>query len=159
MNSKSKTPFPPWKQLERDNLVTEFSMSLLSPELTSAHIVKLTQRLLDSIVSNDWALYCTLIDPSLTCFEPEGNGTLIEGTGFHKFFFDHNGPVRSSSVRVSMHNPRVRLVGHCAIIAYNRIVQRKEENGEIRISKMEETRVWEKKGTEWKQVHFHKSKL
>ena len=35
-------------------------MSLLSPELTSQHIVKLTQKLLDAIVASDWNTYQVL---------------------------------------------------------------------------------------------------
>jgi len=30
-----------------------------------------------------------LVDPQMTCFEPESNGNLIEGLAFHKFYFDN----------------------------------------------------------------------
>lgn len=31
-----------------------------------------------------------LCDPSMTCFEPEALGNLIEGMDFHKFYFDNS---------------------------------------------------------------------
>jgi len=30
-----------------------------------------------------------LVDPQLTCFEPETCGNLIEGLDFHRFYFDN----------------------------------------------------------------------
>lgn len=33
--------------------------------------------------------FSKLVDPQLTCFEPESNGNLVEGLGFHKFYFDN----------------------------------------------------------------------
>ena len=40
-------------------------------------------------------MFCTCVpsskyvDASLTCFEPEARGNLIEGMDFHKFYFDN----------------------------------------------------------------------
>lgn len=33
--------------------------------------------------------FSRLTDPSLTCFEPEAKGSLVEGMEFHKFYFDN----------------------------------------------------------------------
>lgn len=133
----------------------------MSNELTSQFIVKQTQKLLDAIVNKDWKIYQQLCDISLTAFEPEGMGTLIEGLSFHKFFFDNGTAVSTGSIQVSIQNPRVRLISgmSCAIIAYVRFIQKVDSNGKITMSRSEETRVWEKKGSEWKHVHFHRSKL
>ena len=30
----------------------------------------------------------SMVDPALTCFEPEAPGILVEGHDFHKFYFD-----------------------------------------------------------------------
>jgi Calcium/calmodulin dependent protein kinase II association domain len=30
-----------------------------------------------------------LVDPQMTCFEPESNRNLVEGLAFHKFYFDN----------------------------------------------------------------------
>ena len=34
-------------------------------------------------------MYRKLVDPQLTCFEPETCGNLIEGLDFHRFYFDN----------------------------------------------------------------------
>jgi len=34
-------------------------------------------------------VYRKLVDPQLTCFEPETCGNLIEGLDFHRFYFDN----------------------------------------------------------------------
>jgi len=37
-----------------------------------------------------YACVCSkLVDPQLTCFEPETCGNLIEGLDFHRFYFDN----------------------------------------------------------------------
>ena len=50
-------------------------------------ILNLTERLLRYIQSCDWENYNSLCDPSLTCFEPEATGHLVEGMEFHHFYF------------------------------------------------------------------------
>lgn len=54
---------------------------------TPGQIIALTQNLLDSIAKADWDSYVELCDPSLTCFEPEAVGHLVEGLEFHHFYF------------------------------------------------------------------------
>lgn len=51
-------------------------------------IIGLTEQLLDAIDSADYERYRRLCSPSITAFEPESLGNLIEGTDFHKLFFD-----------------------------------------------------------------------
>ena len=48
-------------------------------------LLRLNQRLLESIATADWAAYEELCDPSLTAFEPEALGQLVEGLDFHRF--------------------------------------------------------------------------
>ena len=50
----------------------------------SQELIQLNQRLLDAIAAGDWATYQELCDPSLTAFEPEACGQLVEGMPFHK---------------------------------------------------------------------------
>ena len=38
------------------------------------------------VLLNDFRKY---IDKQFTCFEPESNGNLVEGLGFHKFYFEN----------------------------------------------------------------------
>jgi hypothetical protein len=49
-----------------------------------AHLVRLTQRLLDAIGSGDYATYHSLCDSTLTAFEPEARGGLVQGLEFHR---------------------------------------------------------------------------
>lgn len=48
------------------------------------HLLSLTQRLLDAIVAGDYETYQELCDPSLSAFEPEAAGCLVQGLEFHE---------------------------------------------------------------------------
>jgi calcium/calmodulin-dependent protein kinase (CaM kinase) II len=124
----------------------------------SQEIVELTQQLLESISSGDWKTYTQLCDPTLTCFEPEAQGHLVEGMEFHKFYFDLQSDRAKSHSNVTIASPHVRLVGESvAIISYTRLVQALSSDMPYTKS-FEETRVWEKQDGDWKHVHFHRSR-
>src|SRR3990170_2426496 len=92
-----------------------------------AELLDLTQQLLDSIAAGDWATYQALCDPSLSAFEPEGRGHLIEGLEFHRYYFDL-GPGETPRA-TTMSSPHVRLMGDVAVVAYVRLVQSVSETG------------------------------
>ena len=50
-------------------------------------LLTLNQRLLDAIAAADWKTYAELCDPSLTCFEPEAAGQLVQSMAFHEHYF------------------------------------------------------------------------
>jgi ketosteroid isomerase-like protein len=118
-------------------------------------LLQLNQRLLDSIAKADWATYEELCDPSLTAFEPEARGQLVEGLEFHRFYF-HLGGAKGSH-NTTMCSPRVRVIGDAAIITYVRLNQRTVADGSPISAAVEETRVWQKNDGRWKHVHFHRS--
>jgi calcium/calmodulin-dependent protein kinase (CaM kinase) II len=122
----------------------------------SEQLLSLNQQLLDSIATGEWATYERLCDPSLTAFEPEALGQLVQGMAFHQFYFDLGGiPGRHHT---TMCSPQVRLLGDTAVITYVRLIQRQGPGGPV-TSGHEETRIWHKQGEQWKQVHFHRSRL
>jgi len=51
-------------------------------------IIAATTRLLGTVATGDYTAYSQMVDPSLTCVEPETNGNIIVGLPFHKYFFD-----------------------------------------------------------------------
>jgi calcium/calmodulin-dependent protein kinase (CaM kinase) II len=113
--------------------------------------------LLDAIAAVDWATYAELCDPSLTSFEPEQQGQLVEGLGFHQFFFqlgETKGPHRTI-----MASPQVRVMGEAAVVAYVRLNQRQDAQGNLTVTAVEETRVWQRREGRWRHVHFHRSPL
>ena len=123
-------------------------------------LTELTQQLLDSIAKGDWKTYTHLCDHSLTAFEPEACGHLVKGMEFHKFYFD-NLSFRSPS-NTTVADVDIRLMGPpddptAAVVNYIRLVQRMDGSGSATTSTYEETRVWEKQGSQWKHVHFHRS--
>ncbi len=123
----------------------------------SEELLQLNQRLLDSIAKADWATYEELCDPSLTAFEPEAKGQLVEGLEFHRFYF-HLGGAKGSR-NTTMCSPRVRVIGAAAIITYVRLNQRTVADGSPVTSAVEETRIWQQQEGRWKHVHFHRSML
>lgn len=118
-------------------------------------LIALNQQLLDSIAAGDWETYTKLCDPTLSAFEPEARGHLIEGMPFHKFYFDlelHRGPVNTT-----ISSPHVRLLGDVAIMSYVRLIQKLSAAGSPETIRFEETRVWQLQDGQWRHVHFHRS--
>lgn len=118
-------------------------------------LLELNQRLLDSIAAADWATYEALCDPTLTCFEPEAMGQLVEGMEFHRFYFQLPGAAKPN--HTTMASPHVRIMGDVAVISYVRLNQRVQADGTPITRSVEETRVWQKQDSGWKHVHFHRS--
>jgi calcium/calmodulin-dependent protein kinase (CaM kinase) II len=118
-------------------------------------LLKLNQRLLEAIARADWATYQELCDPTLTCFEPEARGQLVNGLDFHEHYFKL-GPVQGEH-HTTMTNPNVRLMGDVAVVCYVRLNQRVSPDGKPVTHAFEETRVWQRKKDKWRHVHFHRS--
>ena len=119
-------------------------------------LLELTQQLLDSIASGDWDTYEQLCDPTLTAFEPEARGHLVEGMEFHHFYLSRTG--ERSAISNTIATPHVRLVGtDAAVVSCVRLVQLMDDSGGFQTHAFEETRVWERQEGTWKHVHFHRS--
>jgi calcium/calmodulin-dependent protein kinase (CaM kinase) II len=127
------------------------------PDPEATELLQLTQRLLDSITTGDWATYQELCDPSLTAFEPEAPGQLVEGLAFHRYYFDLGG-IRGRH-QTTLCAPRVRLLGDVAVVAYVRLIQRLGPEGTAVTVASAETRVWQRRDGRWRHVHFHRSAL
>ncbi len=117
-------------------------------------ILDLTQRLLVCIARSDCDTYKELCCPSLTCFEPEAMGNLVDGLEFHHYYF--NLPASSSPIQSTIVAPHIRIMGDVAVIAYIRLTQKLADGKPVTVS-MEETRVWQRQHGKWKHVHFHRS--
>ena len=126
-------------------------------DAVSEELLHLTQCLLESIAAADWETYQGLCDPSLTAFEPEARGQLVEGMEFHHFYF-HLGAVKGQH-HTTMCAPRVRVLGDVAVVTYARLNQRQAADGSPVTVGSTETRVWQRQGGQWKHVHFHRSPL
>lgn len=119
-------------------------------------LLALNQQLLDSIMAADWATYSSLCDSSITCFEAEAQGHLVQGLPFHQFYFNLGGS--SSPKTVTMSQPHVRLLGdQGAVISYVRLTQYLDGNGEPQTAQIQETRVWQNLDGQWKHVHAHRA--
>ena len=57
--------------------------------MAESELLELTQQLLYSIDQQDWQVYTRLCDSTLSAFEPEALGNLVEGMEFHEFFIDN----------------------------------------------------------------------
>jgi calcium/calmodulin-dependent protein kinase (CaM kinase) II len=122
---------------------------------TVKELLDLNHRLLASIATSDWETYAELCDPSITAFEPEARGQLVEGMAFHGFYFDQVGAATPHNTTVCA--PHVRLLDNVAVVCYVRLVQSLDGAGKPVTSRSEETRVWHCKDGVWRHVHFHRS--
>src|SRR5579863_9959790 len=127
----------------------------MSPAAESP-LLDLTRQLLDAIAEKDWQTYSELCDPSLSCFEPEALGSLVEGMEFHRFYFDLGGASAKSKTTIA--SPHVRMMGpDAAVVSYVRLVQKVDADGNPVSVAFDETRVWQRVNGAWKHVHFHRS--
>jgi ketosteroid isomerase-like protein len=124
-------------------------------DVVAQELLTLNQQLLDAIARADWAKYQELCDPSLTCFEPETQGQLVQGLDFHQFYFKL-GAVQGTHC-TTMASPHVRVMGDVAVLSYSRLNQRMTETGAPATRAVVETRVWQRQSGRWKHVHFHRS--
>ncbi|GFR51792.1 hypothetical protein Agub_g14251 [Astrephomene gubernaculifera] len=139
--------------------------------MAAQEVLALNQKLLAAIGAGDYATYESMCDPSLTCFEPEAKGHLVEGMDFHKYYFTMPpatpapaaadaaaAPPSKKHVLNTMSSPHVRLVGdRCAVVSYIRLTQKMVSGAPVTVQ-AEETRVWEKQADgRWLHVHMHRS--
>ncbi|MCA9265814.1 MAG: DUF4440 domain-containing protein [Planctomycetales bacterium] len=132
------------------------SPTAASSHATISELLALTQELLEAIATANWEKYQELCDATLTAFEPESRGQLIEGLDFHQYYFELGG--RRGPHNTTISAPHVRLLGSdVAVVSYTRLVQHVNSGGQPETSRCEETRVWHRKGDQWRNVHFHRS--
>jgi calcium/calmodulin-dependent protein kinase (CaM kinase) II len=124
-------------------------------ETIIAELIDLNRRLLDCISAGDWDTYTALCDPTLTAFEPEARGHLVEGMEFHRFYFGLGGINGPHNTTIS--SPHVRVLGNVAVVSYLRLVQKLDDTGTPTTACFEETRVWQRQNDTWRHVHFHRS--
>ena len=123
---------------------------------TIAELLDLNQQLLDAIASADWETYAALCEPSISAFEPEARGHLVEGLDFHRFYFEL--PKSADPRNTTMSMPHVRLLGDdAAIVCCQRLVQKLDADGRPITVFSTETRVWQRQDGRWQHVHFHRS--
>jgi calcium/calmodulin-dependent protein kinase (CaM kinase) II len=127
------------------------------PDQATEELLHLNERLLRSIAEADWETYRDLCDPTLTAFEPESLGQLVEGLEFHQFYFNLGG-VKGGHL-TTMCAPNVRVMGDVAVIAYVRLNQRLSADRTPVTTGFMETRVWQRQNGRWRHVHFHRSSL
>jgi ketosteroid isomerase-like protein len=127
------------------------------PDSITEELLQLTHRLLDSIAQRDWETYQELCDPTLTAFEPQAHGQLVEGMDFHHFYFNLSGQQRNQQTTLCA--PHVRVMGDVAVVAYIRLHQKLNAEGVPVTHGFEETRIWQKQQGRWRHVHFHRSPL
>ncbi|XP_029695550.1 calcium/calmodulin-dependent protein kinase type II delta 1 chain isoform X1 [Takifugu rubripes] len=121
-------------------------------------IIKVTEQLIEAINNGDFEAYTKICDPGLTSFEPEAMGNLVEGTDFHRFYFENALSRTKLPVHTILLNPHVHLIGdEAACIAYVRLTQYIDSDGKPRTVQSEETRIWHRRDSKWQNIHFHRS--
>uniref|UniRef100_A0A673B3C1 calcium/calmodulin-dependent protein kinase n=1 Tax=Sphaeramia orbicularis TaxID=375764 RepID=A0A673B3C1_9TELE len=121
-------------------------------------IIKVTEQLIEAINNGDFEAYTKICDPGLTSFEPEALGNLVEGTDFHRFYFENALSKGKQPIHTILLNPHVHLIGdEAACIAYIRLTQYIDSNGMPRTMQSEETRIWHRRDSKWQNIHFHRS--
>ncbi|KAI4882273.1 hypothetical protein NFI96_027227, partial [Prochilodus magdalenae] len=159
--SKMKTP--EWCLSEAVGAVCVVTVSVCESvavclSVRKQEIIKVTEQLIEAISNGDFESYTKMCDPSVTAFEPEALGNLVEGLDFHRFYFENLWSKNSKPVHTTILNPHIHLIGEeAACIAYIRITQYIDNNGMPRTAQSEESRIWHRRDGKWQIVHFHRS--
>ncbi|XP_048092804.1 calcium/calmodulin-dependent protein kinase type II delta 1 chain isoform X2 [Alosa alosa] len=131
---------------------------MLTMKARKQEIIKVTEQLIEAINNGDFEAYTKICDPGLTSFEPEALGNLVEGTDFHRFYFENALSKGHKPIHTILLNPHVHLIGEdAACVAYIRLTQYMDANGMPRTMQSEETRVWHRRDSKWQNIHFHRS--
>lgn len=93
----------------------------------------------------------------MSCFETETDSQLVEGLGFHKFYFDNADKDTQSNSSIDKVN--VQIMGTSAYVSFERIVTVRKggPNSAASFYNFNETRVWQLHNGRWKHVHMHRS--
>ena len=139
-------------RLARERFVVCSTMSATTPDL-----IALTKDLLHSIETKNFDTYKTMVDESMTCFEPEAQGYLVEGVAFHEYYFQF--PADDNQRTTTLVRPHQRMLGsEAGVVSYVRLTQKIDPRTKDAVtSYAEETRVWQCIDGQWKNVHFHRS--
>lgn len=135
------------------------SVAFQAPSPCNQEILAINQAMLESVVAGDWQTYAGFCSEDLSCFEAETNGVLAEGLPFHRYYFELPGEAseQASPVQVHMARPHLRWLSDDAVVlSYTRLTQR-FSNGAPVTSSCCETRIWQRQGGVWRQVHVHRS--
>ncbi|XP_018593747.1 calcium/calmodulin-dependent protein kinase type II delta 2 chain isoform X7 [Scleropages formosus] len=154
MSPKETAPPPALESSESANTTMEDE----DFKARKQEIIKVTELLIEAINNGDFEAYMKMCDHSLTSFEPEALGNLVEGHDFHRFYFENALSKGNRPVHTILLNPHVHLIGEdAACIAYVRLTQYMDGNGMPRTMQSEETRVWRRRDGKWHSLHFHRS--
>ncbi|XP_051799819.1 calcium/calmodulin-dependent protein kinase type II delta 1 chain isoform X10 [Acanthochromis polyacanthus] len=158
---KEPVPTPSLESSESANTTIEdedVRAYLLSMKARKQEIIKVTEQLIEAINNGDFEAYTKICDPGLTSFEPEALGNLVEGTDFHRFYFENALAKGKQPIHTILLNPHVHLIGdEAACIAYIRLTQYIDSSGMPRTMQSEETRIWHRRDSKWQNIHFHRS--
>lgn len=125
---------------------------------TVRELIEKNRQLLESIAAADWLTYAELCDPTLSAFEPESRGLLVEGMPFHRFYFELGSVAGPRNITLTA--PKVRMLGDdVAVVTYVRLDQQLDDAGLPVTGRFEETRVWHRRDGRWRHVHFHRSAM
>jgi ketosteroid isomerase-like protein len=117
------------------------------------------ERLLHAIYCQDTDTYRELVADDVSSFEAE-TPVRIDEVEFHLHYMRQRKTLRPPNVqyRLDIVNPRVQLYGNVAIATYTLVATRSDEGG-IRFSTTNETRVFVREDGRWMMVHFHKTPI
>uniref|UniRef100_A0A669DX13 calcium/calmodulin-dependent protein kinase n=2 Tax=Oreochromis TaxID=8139 RepID=A0A669DX13_ORENI len=155
INNKANVVTSPKEPVPTPSLVHSMCLCLSARK---QEIIKATEQLIEAINNGDFEAYTKICDPGLTSFEPEALGNLVEGTDFHRFYFENALSKGKQPIHTILLNPHVHLIGDdAACIAYIRLTQYIDSNGMPRTMQSEETRIWHRRDSKWQNIHFHRS--
>ncbi|XP_031155715.1 calcium/calmodulin-dependent protein kinase type II delta 1 chain isoform X7 [Sander lucioperca] len=153
-STKEPAPTPSLESSESANTTIEDE----DVRARKQEVIKVTEQLIEAINNGDFEAYTKICDPGLTSFEPEALGNLVEGTDFHRFYFENALSKGKQPIHTILLNPHVHLIGdEAACIAYIRLTQYIDSNGMPRTMQSEETRIWHRRDSKWQNIHFHRS--
>ncbi|XP_076064012.1 calcium/calmodulin-dependent protein kinase type II alpha chain-like isoform X9 [Oratosquilla oratoria] len=118
------------------------SATTLTASARKQEIVKVTEQLIECINSGDFEAYTQLCQQTVRGFDD-----ILQVLGKN-----------CKALSTMIMSPHVHLLGEdAACIAYVRLTQYMDKQGQAHTQQSEETRVWQRRDNKWQCVHFHRS--
>ncbi len=124
---------------------------------TENEILAFLDKHLRSVFARDVETYAATTSEELSLYEWWVTPHRLDGLDFHLFMIEQGWSGTTGAFRYDLLEPRVQIYGDTAVVSYTFMLSQVQEEGGIKHSTHNESRVLVYDEEGWRVVHVHKS--